>query len=227
MVERGSRRRLDMFAESARGAVRFGAGLATIARTFPEAVAVEVGPGRVLSGLAEVAGIDCLPLMGTAHEDDDAPARTVAALWTRGLPVDLTVLAPPGRRARVPASTFAGSPRHVAPEAELGSAAPVRAAGRRGDDERRTVEPARRTPAEEVSGAWTELLGIPSPKPTDDFTAEGGDSLTLIRLARRLESVLPVSFELADLVAARSLGDQVRLVERLLDGREVGDDRDG
>lgn len=223
MIERGSRCRLDMFARSARGTVRFGDGLATIARTFPDAMAVEIGPGRALSGLAAAAGIDCLPLTGTAHEDDDAPARTAAALWAQGLPVDLAALAPPGRRVHLPGSTFAGSPRHVAPEAELAveTAAPL---AEKHPAEGRTAEPAERSPAEEVRAAWVELLGTQSPRPTDDFTAEGGDSLTLIRLARRLEKVLPVTLELADLVDARTFGDQITLVERLLDRRGMGDD---
>lgn len=220
MIERGARRPLAMFAESARGTVRFGDGLAAIARTFPDAMAVEVGPGRALSGMAVAAGIECLPMMGTAPEDDGAPARTVAALWTQGLPVDLAALAPPGRRVHLPGSTFAGGPRHVAPEAELDVAEPSEAAALVGEQ----CEDQGRTPAEEVGAAWTELLGIRSPRPTDDFTAAGGDSLTLIRLARRLEKVLPVTLELADLVAARTLGAQITLVERLLERRDRGGD---
>ncbi|MDG4829279.1 beta-ketoacyl synthase N-terminal-like domain-containing protein [Solwaraspora sp. WMMD1047] len=220
LVERGSRRRLDMFARSARGTVRFGDGLAAIARTFPDAIAVEIGPGRALSGLATAAGIECVPLTGAAHEDDDAPARAVAALWAQGMPVDLAALAPPGRRVHLPGSTFAGSPRHVAPEAEL----TVETAAPQTEQHEVVGHPAARTPAEEVRAAWTEFLGIPSPRPRDDFTAQGGDSLTLIRLARRLEKVLPVTIELADLVEAQTLEDQITLVERLLDRRRRGDD---
>ena len=215
LLEPGAEVPLELFAASAGATVRFGDGLRTLLLRFPGALAVEVGPGQALSGMAVAAGMDAVPLAPVRRgRTEEGPAHSLAALWVQGQPVDLAGLTPAGRRCYLPVSPLAGR-RHVAPEAEAELTAPAAA----------VLLPASRepgrlvAPADEVLAAWRDLLGHPDPSRDADFIGLGGDSLTVIRLARRLENVFPVEIALADLTSARTLGDQIDLIERLMAAR--------
>jgi acyl transferase domain-containing protein len=199
IVPPGTEPPLEMFADSARGTVRFADGVAALLDRFPGALAVEAGPGHALSGMVTSTGMDAVPL--------SEPALSLAALWVRGQPVDLAPLAPAARRLHLPVTTFGGD-RHVAPET---SVAPPTPAAPVAEDAAPTVEA-------EVEDAWRSLLGRPGLTQESDFFACGGDSLLAVRLLRRLEQTFAVEIPLRDLILTRTLGGQVRLVQRILEG---------
>ena len=204
VVAPGTESPLEMFADSARGTVRFADGVAALLDRFPGALAVEAGPGQALSGMVTAVGMDAVPL---SQNGDHDVALSLAALWVQGQPVDLAPLSPAARRLHLPVSTFGGD-RHVAPEAAVVPVTPAAP----------TAAPITLlNVAEEVADAWRSLLGVPGLTPESDFYACGGDSLLAVRLLRRLEETLAVEIPLRDLMLARALGDQVRLVERLLE----------
>ncbi|MBK3581347.1 type I polyketide synthase, partial [Streptomyces sp. MBT65] len=107
-----------LFVEQARRTVRFGDALASIAEHLPDALVVEVGPGQVLSALAETAGLSVVPLSPsrTAHPADEV-LTALGTLWTQGQPLSPRALCEPGhRKVHLPSYPFAG-PRWIAPEA--------------------------------------------------------------------------------------------------------------
>ncbi|MFI5617746.1 type I polyketide synthase [Streptomyces sp. NPDC051567] len=117
LVPAGSPVEADSFARQARGTVRFAAGLAAIAGFHPDAVAVELGPGRALSSMAEAAGLTAVALSpGRSERPGEETLSALAGLWAAGLPLDAVALAGPGRPAHLPGYAFAG-PRLVAPQA--------------------------------------------------------------------------------------------------------------
>ncbi|QGV80450.1 type I polyketide synthase [Streptomyces ficellus] len=209
------------FAEQARGAVRFAAGLAAIAEAYPGAVAVEAGPGKALSAMAEAAGLTAVPLSaGRSDRPAEETLLALAGLWTMGLPVDPAALAGDGRPAHLPGHAFTG-PRLLAPAAAVrtpvtsrdpaaSAPAPAPVAGE--------AEPvtARRTPAESVAALWTDLLGSPGLSAESDFYDLGGDSLQLVRLARRIGDDLGVRVPVRELMTGTTLGRHTALVESLL-----------
>ncbi|WP_063791359.1 type I polyketide synthase, partial [Streptomyces torulosus] len=110
--------RPELFVDQARRAVRFGDAMASIAERFPDALVVEVGHGRVLSALAEAAGLPSVPLSPsrTARPAEEV-LTALGTLWTRGQPLPRRALCRPGgRRVHLPTYPFAG-PHWIAPEA--------------------------------------------------------------------------------------------------------------
>ncbi|GAA2898270.1 hypothetical protein GCM10010517_63360 [Streptosporangium fragile] len=77
------------WARQIRSAVRFGDGLRTVRR--PGALLLEVGPGRVLTGLARAGdGLGAVASLPSAAEDGDAEREVLTAageLWCRGVSV--------------------------------------------------------------------------------------------------------------------------------------------
>ncbi|MFF3002590.1 type I polyketide synthase [Kitasatospora sp. NPDC057940] len=212
------------FARAARRPVRFADALATARAKFPDAVAVEVGPGRVLSGFAEAAGLPAIPLLGSApqapatpsHAPAAATARPVLAaigrLWCSGLPLDLAPLHAPGRSVPLPTYPFHG-PRHPVPAAPVPGAPPgppVRAAVAD------AAAPVADTPVAILRALWAEQLGVTDAPDTADFFQLGGDSLTVARLARGMSRRFGVDIPVGELLQARSIGLQYALVERLI-----------
>lgn len=220
--------RPELFVEQARRTVRFGDAMASIAEQFPGALVLEVGPGRVLSALAEAAGLSAVPLSPsrTAHPADEV-LTALGTLWTRGQPVSLRALYAPGhRRVHLPTYPFAG-PRWIAPEA-----APSTDASRSGkvdgvDEVVKESAPVRETvptgaaqpapaapqdPTAILTRLWTELLGHDDLAAHSDFFDLGGDSLLATRLARRATQELGVRIPVRDLMTARSLSSQAELL---------------
>jgi phthiocerol/phenolphthiocerol synthesis type-I polyketide synthase E len=214
--------RPELFVEQARRTVRFGDTMASIAEHFPDPLVVEVGPGRVLSALAEAAGLSSVPLSPsrTAHPADEV-LTALGTLWTRGQPISLRALYAPGhRRVHLPAYPFAG-PRWIAPEAApstdasryvkvVKEAAPVQETVPTGAAEPAPVPP--QDPTALLTRLWTELLGHDELAAHSDFFDLGGDSLLATRLARRATQELGVQIPVRDLMTARSLSSQAELL---------------
>ncbi|MFI5571332.1 type I polyketide synthase [Streptomyces sp. NPDC051740] len=216
--------RPQLFVEQARRTVRFGDALASIADHLPDALVVEVGPGRVLSALAEAAGLPSVPLSPsrTAHPADEV-LIALGTLWTRGQPLSPRALCAPGhRRVHLPTYPFAG-PRWIAPEAApstdvsrfvkagevVEEAAPVQ----------ESPPAAPEDPTALLTRLWTELLGHCDLAAHSDFFDLGGDSLLATRLARRATLELGVPIPVRDLMTARSLSGQAELLTALTTAR--------
>ncbi|MET9480871.1 beta-ketoacyl synthase N-terminal-like domain-containing protein [Streptomyces sp. NPDC006638] len=231
LVPAGARITADRFVAQARGTVRFAEAMETLARRFPGAVAVEVGPGRVLSALAVAAGLTPVALspVRTARPGEEV-LTALGTLWAKGLPLAPTALSGPGRRVHLPGYAFAG-PRWMAPEARPREAALPGAPGRTPDaatttatangqlpDVRTEEAPApAEDPAAVLAGLWADLLGHTGLTADADFFDLGGDSLATTHLARRIKLRLGVSVSLRDLLIGRTLGRQTEIVLGLLD----------
>jgi acyl transferase domain-containing protein/acyl carrier protein len=99
----------NYWARHVREPVRFAAGLATLVRDV-DAVLLEVGPGRTLSGFArrhpDAAERPVVASLGGAHEPADL-RDALGWLWTAGVSVDWAALAGERRVRRVRLPTYA------------------------------------------------------------------------------------------------------------------------
>ncbi len=211
----------EYYLGQARDTVRFAESLAALARRYPGAVAIEVGPGRALSAMAAVAGLTPVAL---SPNRTDRPAEEVLAalgtLWTLGQPLSTAALCGPGDLLHLPGYPFAG-PRWIAPEAAMSRATtPVAAESR---DERSAGElaelEASAGPAEVLAALWADLLGHTALSDDSDFFALGGDSLLTTHLARRIKLELGVTVPIREMFIARTLGRQREIVLGLLKER--------
>ncbi|UNO39192.1 type I polyketide synthase [Streptomyces sp. MST-110588] len=214
----------EMFVEQARGTVRFLEAARALAEHFPGALAVEIGPGRALTAMADAAGLTAVPLSPsrTAHPAGEL-LTALGALWTHGQPVEPTALSGPGRRTHLPGYAFAG-PRWLAPEAAgtAGAATREAAAVSAGAEDRPAADAPTAAPAPPpdapslVAGLWAELLGHGELTEDADFFALGGDSLLITHLARRIRTASGVQVPVRDMLLARTLGRQTAIVAGLL-----------
>lgn len=215
----------DMFVTQVRQSVLFGDALDSLAEHLPGALAVEIGPGRPLSPLAEAAGFPVVAL----DQGRDAPGSTalggVGALWTLGQPITPDGLTGGGRRTRLPGYPFCG-PRSVAPEALAppaadpgGSPAPALAPlpEQRSEEPEPEGRPAPVDPAEGVTRLWAELLGRDNVPADADFFAQGGDSLLITRLIRRVNSEFDIRVPVREMLAKRTLNGHIAVVRRIQD----------
>lgn len=221
LVEAGTETEPGRFVEQARRAVRFLDGLDAIARRFPDAVAIEVGPGGTLSTMAESAGLTAVPLSParTARPAEEL-ALSLGTLWSMGQPLAPTALSGAGRLIRLPGYPFAG-PRWLAPEATAatGAVRPRTTAdpspSGRPDSSADVLGQPVDAPAL-MTGLWTELLGHGGLAEDSDFFDLGGDSLLVTHLARRISTELGVRVPVRDMLVARTLGSQTAIVAGLL-----------
>ncbi|MBT2210887.1 type I polyketide synthase [Actinomadura sp. NEAU-AAG7] len=202
---------------AAREPVRFADAMAAIAARHPGAVAVEIGPGRALTGMADAAGLTAVALSPSRTARPDEEVRTaLGALWTLGQPLATEPLIEPGHLLHLPAYPFAG-PSWMAPEAApkpLPEAEPPKApepAGQGAPD----------APAL-LARLWTELLGHADLTAESDFFKLGGDSLLVTHLARRVHRELGVRVPMREMLAGRTLGRQTTIVLDLLEPSRSG-----
>ncbi|MDQ0714036.1 phthiocerol/phenolphthiocerol synthesis type-I polyketide synthase E [Streptomyces luteogriseus] len=190
-----------------RARVLFGPGLDELAERFPQAIALEVGPGRALSPAAEAAGLTAVPLSpGRGRHPAEEMLGALGDLWSAGAAVDVTPLCASGRVTRLPSYPFHG-PALIAPEASATAGTTTAAPAQP------SVPPA---PHLLVAALWQEYLGHPDLPVDADFFDWGGDSLLITRLARRISQDLGVQVFPRDLMAARTLAGQTQLVADLV-----------
>jgi phthiocerol/phenolphthiocerol synthesis type-I polyketide synthase E len=226
----------DSFAEQARDTVRFAQALDALAERFPRAVVVEAGPGRVLSAMAETAGLTAVPLTSGRTARASHVLTALGTLWTLGQPLDTEAVRGEGQLIHLPGYPFAG-PRRIAPEAAPRANAARRAAGApvAGQEHSPTTPPAQSglavipgVPDEHPTVAdadvpgllarlWAELLGHEGISDEADFFLLGGDSLLITHLARQLGKELGVRIPIRDLLVGRTLDRQTAIVRDLLD----------
>jgi phthiocerol/phenolphthiocerol synthesis type-I polyketide synthase E len=202
----------DIFVDQARLPVRFAEAMAAVGTRFPDAVVVEVGPGRALSSMAE----DAVPLSParTAHPDQEL-LTALGTLWTLGQPIDPAALCGDGRRIHLPTYPFAG-PKWMAPEAVALVPPPDLAPAPQATEP--VLEEAPDASAL-VANLWAELLGHADLSADSDFFQLGGDSLLITQLARKVHQELGVRVPLRDMLAGRTLGKQTTIVLDLLVAR--------
>ncbi|MEU6774135.1 beta-ketoacyl synthase N-terminal-like domain-containing protein [Streptomyces sp. NPDC046759] len=218
-----------------RGTVRFADGIGALwQRDAP--LLLEVGPGRVLTALAESVLADAAPrtvptLRHAGAEQPDTPlfAQTLGRLWSAGVQVDLPRWNGPsatGRGAPLPPYPFerhrhwipapgplaAPAPREPAAAPATGPAEPVRRPGRSPRPHLGTPRVAPRTERErDVTAYWEEALGIDGIGIEDNFFDLGGDSMRAVLLATRLRTAgvldVPVTRLLATPTIAGLLAD--------------------
>jgi phthiocerol/phenolphthiocerol synthesis type-I polyketide synthase E len=171
--------------------VRF-AGAVTALLGDPRLVVLEVGPGRSLTSMARRSPAwssthRALAAMRQATERADDGERLLLALgglWTTGVEVDWTAGAGASDGVRVPLPGYPFERTRHWVESEYAAAPPERrpepAAAAPGPR-----APGADAPAGVLAGIWSELLGIETIAPGDNFFDLGGDSVVAIQVAAR------------------------------------------
>jgi phthiocerol/phenolphthiocerol synthesis type-I polyketide synthase E len=184
--------------------------------------------------------------LGSGHDAADAAPLldAVAQLWVRGVPVDLEALSgsAPLRRvalptypferqryfvdvpvgiAAAPAASPAGQAHDTSGASEPGQTAvvPVESRpARYGRPDLPTVYTAPRTPLEEaVAEVWQGVMGVTPVGAHDNFFDLGGHSLLAAQVVARLQSRLPVTLTVTDLLSqAQTVAQMAEAVERRL-----------
>ncbi|WP_370107524.1 type I polyketide synthase [Nocardioides sp.] len=194
------------FVRGAKQPVRFADALEALGEEHPGCTVVEVGPGRSLSALVELAGLNALPLQQS--RETDGVASTLDALWKIGAVEQILVTPTTSRRPRPPRYSFGGEEFSLvggvtAPRAT--SVAPTPAGP--------TSKPDAPVDAV-VRAAWEATLGSPADDDTLDYFELGGDSLSMIRLLRRLEGELGARLALQDLMTRTTLAAHIEIAAR-------------
>ncbi|WP_242903420.1 type I polyketide synthase [Actinomadura terrae] len=220
LVPAGTRVEPDDLVRAAREPVRFADAMAAIAARHPGAVAVEIGPGRALTGMADAAGLTAVALSPSRTARPDEEVRTaLGALWTLGQPLATEALIEPGHLLHLPTYPFAG-PSWIAPEA---APKPLPDAEQPNPPKPPEPEPENNEDASALlARLWTELLGHADLTAESDFFKLGGDSLLVTHLARRVHRELGVRVPMRDMLAGRTLGRQTTIVLDLLEPSRSG-----
>ncbi|MEE1836251.1 beta-ketoacyl synthase N-terminal-like domain-containing protein [Streptomyces sp. SP17KL33] len=237
----------DTFVTQVRRSVLFGAALDSLAEHLPGALAVEIGPGRPLSPSAEAAGLPVVALDRARDTPGSTALAGVGALWALGQPITVGGLTGEGRRARLPGYPFSGprsvAPEALAPTENPPRTAPLGPpTGAPGEQPTRAPEeepagasapptrapsqplrppepehPAPLDPTEGVTRIWAELLGRDDFPADADFFAEGGDSLLITRLIRRVNNDFEIRVPVREMLARRTLNGHIAVVHRIQD----------
>jgi acyl transferase domain-containing protein len=216
-----------MYVRHVRSPVRFASSLRQIILSFPDAVLLDVGPGRSLSILGEGAGMATVPLSPARGDGDDLePLIALGKLWSLGERIDLERLSPGGRSVHLPGYSFSTC-RFVASELRRQHVEPADIG--RGVD-LPTIEgfdaslnPPSRSARDWLADMWMDLLGKTELSDESDFFQLGGDSLTIVRLARRVKEKVGIELPIRDVMSARTLGNQAVILAAFM--AKVGTDR--
>lgn len=214
-----------------RQTVRFGAGVQTLV-SDPDAILLEVGPGRTLSTLVRLQFMarrapSVVSSLGQTRERRsalEAMLNAAGQLWTSGVELDWRPLHTDERRRRVSLPTYPFErrrcwidtrprvPSEQAPGAEdpaLVSTHPrpaiaVSYVAPENDLERRLAD------------IWQELLGLEQVGVRDNFFELGGHSLLLTRLIVRLRETFEIDLPLQDVFEGSTIVELADVVRRRL-----------
>ncbi len=231
-----------------RHTVRFGDGLKAMMERFPDALLLEVGPGRTLVNLARrnsPAGrswpaVASLPKPGSSATDSDTLLGAVGRLWVQGARIDWRRFSGPGLRHRVPLPTYpferqrywvepgrgAHSDEVVARTATRTDAAGAGHAESLAGHSRPALSAAfvaPRKPLEStLADVWQRLLGVGQVGVHDDFFDLGGDSLLATRVASHLNRELAREVPLALVLEVSTIAELAARIADLPRAEEAG-----
>ncbi|MDG4862907.1 phosphopantetheine-binding protein, partial [Streptomyces sp. T-3] len=125
------------------------------------------------------------------------------------------------RRTRLPGYPFAG-PSSVAPEALAPPAtdpgrSPAPNTSPAPAPQSKQPEPESPAPVDSAAGVtriWAELLGVDEVPADADFFAQGGDSLLITRLIRRVNAEFGIRVPVREMLVRRTLGGHVEVVRK-------------
>ncbi|MFI6213376.1 amino acid adenylation domain-containing protein [Nocardia brasiliensis] len=178
-----------------RQTIRFAEGLDTVLAD-PEAIAVQIGPGRALLQLAEVhprygADRTALPTLVPDEHETGTVANLLARLWERGVDIDWDATRPGERRRRVPLPGYPFSP-DTAPAVHPEPSA--------------ATEPGSDRIEQVLSRLWCELIGVAEVDAADDFLHSGGDSQLAVVFRSRIKEALGVQISAHAFLQYRTFG---------------------
>ena len=203
------------WARHLRSTVRFHEGLSTLLAD-PDAVFLEVGPGRTLSSLCRRhpsggpgrIAVNSMTGEGSGRTELEVLMGGLAQLWCHGVELDWQALSAGEVRRRVPLPTYPFEcglydlSSRVRPQAEatrlreqpqIVPFAPLpQAPGRSAQQElTESADPVTRT----LAALWAAVLGV-APKPTDNFFDQGASSFFAVQLCSQVRDRLdvPLSF---------------------------------
>jgi acyl transferase domain-containing protein len=219
--------------------VRFADGWSAL-RAIPDALFLEVGPGRSLAALVRDTDTPEPVYPSLPHGSCDEADRAVmlsslGSLWLAGARIEWSSSDRGERRRRVPLPTYpferqrywiepaASAAPAAAAQAEHGRATDKIAADRQRHGSRHP-RPVLRTPLAEpatdvervVAAVWEEVLGVTPVGIQDDFYELGGTSLMMTSIVSRLEESFPVAVPLRQVFASATVAELSQLIETLL-----------
>ena len=216
-----------------RQTVRFGAGLGRLLAS-PRSLLIEVGPGRVLGGLArqhpavgEAEVLSTLPDPASTEPASRHLLGTAGRLWMAGVELDGTAFYRAERRLRLPLPTYPFErrrywvdPPEAAPRPQEGTAgavapasdAPVGNLYVRPSNGSAYVAP--RTETEHrLAAIWSEVLAVEQVGAEDNFFDIGGHSLLAIQLVGRVRDLFGCDLVLGDLSTMPTIAALARWIE--------------
>ncbi|MFF5173722.1 amino acid adenylation domain-containing protein [Micromonospora sp. NPDC000089] len=210
-----------------RDTVRFGASVARVAG--PDAVLLEVGPGRTLGTLARQVTRDAtvltsLPAPGDTPAAPHPGPTLLGRLWAAGVDVDLTADGP-RRRVSLPGYPFQRRRYWISPS---GQAAATDLSGLHDTPQESAADPtavldgrphlqtryvAPRDDRERlVAAIWQELLGADPVGMDDNFIELGGHSLLATKVVARVNEAFGTRIGLREMLAAPTVAGLAALV---------------
>ncbi|MEO3777936.1 amino acid adenylation domain-containing protein [Micromonospora sp. B11E3] len=227
-----------------RDTVHFGASVALVAG--PDAVLLEVGPGKTLGTLArqvsrEATVLASLPAPGDPPAGPHPGPTLLARLWAAGVDVDLeAVQGGARRRVSLPGYPFQRRRYWITPDAGAG-AGTLDLAGLGGADEptadsaaaldgRPNVQTPYVAPRDDreclVAAIWQDLLGVAPVGVDDNFVELGGHSLLATRVVARVNEAFGVRIGLREMLASPTVAGVAALVAAARTGEEDADEPD-
>ena len=213
-----------------RETVRF-ADAVDVLRADPGRVLVEVGPGETLRGL--VGDRPVVATLGRTRGSREPSgvriARTLGQVWVRGVPVDWTAFTEGQRRNRAELPTYPFERQRYLAGAEPGtqdSTVPPEPAPSRPELTTPYVVPRGRA-ERMLAELWQEVMGVSQVGAHDNFFDLGGHSLLAAQLVARLNSRLPITVTVTDLLSGnQTVAGMAELVEQRLRDKldEMSDD---
>ncbi|MFE9581306.1 amino acid adenylation domain-containing protein [Nocardia sp. NPDC006044] len=181
-----------------RRTIRFADGLDTVLAD-PDAIAVQIGPGRALLQLAEVhprCGADrpVLPSLLPDRVETDTVAELLARLWELGVDLDWETAAHGKRRRRIPLPAY---PFLVDDEPAPPAAHP---------EPLSATEPGSDRVEQVLRRLWCELIGVAEVGAADDFLHSGGDSQLAVVFRSRIKEILGVQVSAHAFLQYRTFG---------------------
>ena len=214
----------QFFVDQARHTVKFANILTALHRDFPNALLLEIGPGKVLTLMAKAMRLQAVSFSSTHSADSNiAILKAVGALWTAGCPINLSNFYQIGRTIHLPTYPFFG-PKCLAPEAAVGLNIHNQLKDKTSlitdTAKNKTVHDTKTYQSDEVAtvltNIWKELLNYDDVNKNSDFFELGGNSLLIVGLIRKVNDAFQIQTPPRTMIAARTLCEQAKIIHNLI-----------